>query len=143
MFKFFYVLLISCFLMFSAGWLTDVEASQTVGSVDLRIINATNIYNQPINISQPILSFDVDYGYAFFNLYGTACSENGLSCTPLTGSGHYYNTSTDKELRIGLKIGTKEYRIYFPLSTMIGTLAIYDNNDNMEAVGTVIVDQVY
>lgn len=143
MFRFFYASLISCFLTLFAGCFSNLEASQTVGSVDLRIINATTIYNQPLFINQPILSFDVDSGYAFLNLYGAACSENGLTCTPLTGSGHYYNTSTDKELRIGLKIGTKEYRIHFPLSTMIGSLVIYDNNGNMEAVGTVIVDRVY
>lgn len=143
MFRFFYTSLLSCFLMFFAGWFSNVYASQTVASVDLRIINATNFYNQPITLSQPILSFDVDYGYAFFNLYGTACSENGMNCTPLTGSGHYYNTTNGKELRIGCRIGTKEYRIHFPLSTMIGTLVIYDKDGNMEVSGTVIVDQAY
>lgn len=143
MFRSFYVCLISCCLTFFAGLFSNVEASQTVGSVDLRIINATDIYNQPITISQPILSFDVDSGYAFLNLYGAACSVDGVSCTPLVGSGHYYNASTGQELRIGLKIGTKEYRIHFPLSTMTGILAIYNKDGNMEAGGTVIVDRVY
>ncbi|MEZ0329137.1 MAG: hypothetical protein ABWK15_06215 [Dissulfuribacterales bacterium] len=143
MFRFFYVFFFGCLLSILAGWCSSVEASQTVGSVDLRIINATDIYNQPIIINQPILSFDVDFGYAFLNLYGTACSENGVSCTPLIGSGHYYNAATGQELRIGLKIGTKEYRIHFPLSTMTGILAIYDKDGNMEAGATVIVDKVY
>lgn len=143
MFRFFYVCLLLCSLTLFTGWFSNVEASQTVGSVDLRIINATNIYNQPITISQPILSLDVDSGYAFLNLYGAACSENGISCSPLIGSGYYYNASSGQELRIGLKIGTKEYRIHFPLSTMTGVLAIYDKDGNMEAGGTVIVDKVY
>lgn len=140
--KAFYLCLLTGLLML-LGSVNYAAASQNLGSVDLRIINPTNSYGQPIILSQPILSFDVDYGYAFFNLYGAACSENGINCTPLIGSGHYYNASSGRELRMGLKIGTKEYRIHFPLTAMTGVLGIYDKDGNLEATGSVIIDKVY
>ena len=138
-FTMFFGMILAC-----TGLVGQVHASETVGSFDWKLTGGTNMQSQPVEFSRPILSLDVDMGMSFLNLYGTLCSENGVDCTPVVGSGYFYNGWSGVEIRIGLRAGTKEYRIVIhDLETLEGALAIYDRDGNMEAGGSVVLQQTY
>jgi hypothetical protein len=118
-------------------------ASDTVGSFDWELSNVTDMQNHSVQLDQPVLSLDADFGFAFLSLYGALCPENGINCTPASGSGYFDNETSGKYIRMDIKAGTKIYRIQLSFETLGGFFARYDKDGNIEYTGSIDFVRAY
>jgi len=139
--KHFVLTMVFGLLLACVGFVGQVSASETIGSVDWRISHVTNRQNVEVNFSRPILSLDVDMGLYFFNLYGTLCSEDFLDCITVNGSGYPYRGGVT--IKMDVRDGTKIYSIELDPDSLGGMVGIYDKDGQLESVGSIDLQQWY
>lgn len=122
--------------------LTQVYASDTIGTIHWKITHVTDMQNSAVNLARPVLALDVDYGKTFFNIYGNFSSEDGLEAAAAHGAGYLYQA--DKlEIRMDVRSGMKLYRLILDAQTLNGTCAVYDKTGTFEAAGSVDLVAIY
>jgi len=130
-------------LLANFGVMEQAFASDTLGSVEWQLSHVMDMQNHSVQLKQPIVHLDVDYGFAYLSLYGALCSEDGIDCTPANGSGYFYDDTSGTEIKMGIRAGTKEYRIAISPDTLDGTFAIYNKDGQIEYVGSIDLQQLY
>jgi hypothetical protein len=130
-------------LLACAGFVGQVSASETVASIDWQISHVTNLQNEEVGYSRPILSLDVDLGWYYLNLYGTLCSEDGIDCLGVNGVGYFYYTASGMKVKMDVRAGTEMFRIELDPGTLGGMVGIYDKDGQLEAVGSIDLGEIY
>jgi len=130
-------------LLANFGVIGQAFASETLGSLEWQLSHVVDMQNHSIQLSQPILHLDADYGFAYLSFYGALCSEDGIDCTPVNGSGYFYDDTSATVIKMGIRAGTKEYRITVSPETLGGTFAIYNKDGQIEYVGSIDLQQLY
>ncbi len=135
--KFIVVFIVLCFMV---GMLPlQGSAADTIANINWQISSLTDMDNNSVTVSRPILSLDVDMGMSYFNVYGILCSMDGANCMATSGGGYLDQDPSDGSISVimDLQIGSKTYRLKVALDTLSGTCAIYDHTGDIEAVGSI------
>jgi len=134
-----YIVVLFIVIGFTVGMLPlQASASETIAYLNWRISAVTDTENNPVTLSRPLLSFDVEMGMGYFGVHGMFCSEDSEDCMGITGSGYMFDNAGNIEIRIDIRSGVKLFRIRLvDLETLSGVCAIYDYAGNMEAAGSI------
>ena len=129
---------------FMAPTIKACLASETLGTIGWHITNLTNMSNQPIEMQRDYLWLDVEIGNSFFLVYGTFMDNSGNNVEAAHGSGYtFVNDDGSGSIKMEVRAGTYIYKLDLDMNSLGGTIAIYDKNGDIFAVGSVDLEGIH